>query len=153
MSTKNYRWSCTPQFSAALSVLIVLLAALFLPGCTSLQQGDATAKLAVTYATLKTIEAGDDHAVRAAEVVAIAREAKRFLNSETVTVALLEHSVRSRLPVDLSPADRLLADSLIGAVVAELETRVGIGVIDAEQRLVVNQVLGWIIDAASVYEV
>lgn len=149
MRTRNVCWPFTPQFNGLLLALTVLvIVALMLPGCASLERGDATARLAVTYAALKTIESGDDPAARAAEVAAIARDAQRFLDSETVTVALLEHAVRSRLPADLSPADRLLADALVDAVVAELETRVGLGVLDAGQRLVVNQVLGWIVGAA-----
>lgn len=133
----------------SLSAAVALAVAL--TGCTSINTSDATTQFAVRYATMKFVEKGSEPAVRAAKVVEVARDAKQFLNGETVTLDMLTEAVRVRLDdADLSPADRLLADALVATVANELAIRVGRGELAADQQLVVNAVLDWIIDAASV---
>lgn len=139
-------------------MIAALAASITLAGCTALQNfldsNGGTAELGVTYATMKYIEkAGDVDAqiARATRVRLVAEDVKETARGDSVTVEALKAYVMGRLPADLSPADRFLADALIEALVAELQQRVGIGVLDADQLLVVDTLLEWVIKATTYY--
>lgn len=135
----------TSRLQSTLGAIVIAVA---VSACGTLPTHDASARLAVTYATMKVIEAGDQPVTRAEKVASIARDAKRFLSGEAVSVGLLEDAVLARISTEnLSPADRMLAQALVGAVAAELEGRVGQGLLGADQVLVVNTVLDWVIVA------
>jgi hypothetical protein len=133
-------------------LLIAAVAALSMTGCATLQNNSGSARLVVSYATLKVIEAGkssEAQAERALNIRRIASDAKSFLDLESVSLEFLQSSVRARLAdLDLSPADRMLADGLVNLIVQELQLKVDSGVLSDDQRYRVSTVLGWVIDAA-----
>lgn len=135
------------------SVFVLILIAVFsLTGCQSLEKSPTTAKLAVGYATLKVIEnsAPEVRAERRAKINKIAQDAKKFISGEAVTLTLLESAIRGQVDfTKLSPADAYLANALISAVIQELQIRVGTGLLDPAQVLVVNTVLDWVIEATA----
>lgn len=122
-------------------------------GCATLTSNETSAKLVVSYATLKVIEAGktpEAQAERAAKIRQIAEESKTFLDTESVTLTFLESAVRSRLAgANLSPADRMLADALVVVVMDELKAKVSSGVLPEDERYRVSTVLGWVISATT----
>lgn len=140
-----------PFFCFALGLTLTIALAISLGGCTAIEQSPVTAKLATQYATLKVIGEGDDSAERAATIREIAADAKRFLDHDAVTLPGLHAAVMERVDMgSLSPADRLLANALIGAVVAELEARLGSGpgMIPPDDLYQIAEVLDWVIEAA-----
>lgn len=132
-----------------MKLILSVLTAMLLSGCAMLQQSPTTAHLAVTVATMKVVEAGDNPVERAQRVIAVANEAKRLIDNEAVTIDVLEEAIKNRLDQEpLAPSDRLLADALIITIADELRARVGMGLLDEQQRLTVSTVLGWVVRAA-----
>lgn len=135
-------------------VAVALGGGMQLQGCMSPGQNAGGEKLVIQYATMKVIEADRDAmAERAARIDEIARSAQVFFSGESADVALLSVEVRKRLPADLSPADRVLANVLIDAVMAELQARVGSGLVPPDKRWQVNAVLGWIRETTLFYSI
>lgn len=136
----------------AVTAALVLMCGVLFQGCASLGDNVATEKLMIQYATMKVIEA-DREAMpeRAAKISQIVVSAGSFFDSGTADVALLKAEVIKRLPADLSPADQVLANALIDSVVAELQSRVGNGLVSPDKRLQVQAVLGWIHEATQFY--
>lgn len=137
------------------SIASLLLVSLGLSGCASLQNfldgGNGASKLVVQYATLKYIgKAGDEaaQAARAERVKRVIEDVREVAKGDSVSVALLVEYVNAKLPANLDPADRLLANALIQAVANELSARVGDGVLDPDKLLLVEALLGWVSDAA-----
>lgn len=124
-----------------------VVATFTLSGCQTIQDNPAVARLAVEYATLKAIDEKPDRAARVAKIAGQVRA-----NAEggaSATVALIRTAVLAEIRWDkLDQADALLIRSLIDVAAAELEKRVGDGLIDPEQRLIVAEVAGWIESAA-----
>ncbi len=130
-------------------LLLAVVFAAVASGCATFRDNQPAARLAVTYATLKVIEGGDDQVARAQKILDIANDAKHFLDGDAVTLSALEQAVRDRLAAEeLSPADRLLADALVLTIAAELRERIGQGALGAEQRVTVSTVLDWVTQAA-----
>lgn len=131
---------------------VVLLAALLLAGCASTGAGSFNAgQLAIQYATLKVIDRNPE---KAARVHALANEALTWtMAGEYAALDELEARVRTRIVEEANPdpADMLLIDALLAATRAELEARIGDGVLDEATRVRVNEVLGWIIAATAPY--
>lgn len=146
MKAKKLLNTCAAYF-------VALLIPLALVACASFQQNLGSEKIVVQYATMKFIEADKANLPeRAAKIREVASEAKTFFDSSTATVPLLEQAVRDRIaPLQLSPADRVLATALIDTVVTELQTRVGKGLVPPDQVYQVSTVLGWIMDATEFY--
>ena len=139
---------------STLSITLALVCGFQLAGCASWGQNTATEKLVVQYATMKVVEADKGSmSERAAKIDKIAAAAQVFIDSDSVTIPLLQAEVVKRLPADLSAADRMLASALIDTVIAELKARVGDGIVPPEKLYQVNAVLGWIREAASFYQV
>lgn len=136
----------------ALILSVGLLAGCVTGGGTLPDPGTAqsVAKLAVTYGVLKYCEkAGDPaaQAARCARVKAFAGEAQKLAAGESVTIVALNAAIEAKLPADLSPADRILAIALIETIEQELMQRVGGNLLKPEQIVIVQQVLGWVVDA------
>src|SRR5690606_13156662 len=113
---------------------------------------DATEKLIVQVATMKFIESGDDRASKAVRIVRAAAQARVWLDMDGVTIADLRAAMMARINgADLEPSDKLLAAALVDVVAAELDVRIGAGVISPEKRATVNAVLAWVEQAASFY--
>lgn len=129
------------KFRGALAALCLTAV---LAGCGSLERHENTARLAVTYAALKGVENGLDPV----RMRAVAENAKAVVSGEAVTLVSLQDVITSQLTgLNLSPADRFLADSLVRAIAQELQLRIGTGVLSAEQKVEVAEVLQWVIDA------
>lgn len=120
-------------------------------GCAGQAGRDATAKMAVQYATLKVIENADDPLERRDRIVRLAELAIAAADGENVVVAELEARVRAAVPwQDLSPADTLLADYLITLTAAELESRTAGGPLMGETLVSAKVVLEWIVQVARI---
>lgn len=150
LQTRQYVWL---SYLAALALFCVLVV---LPGCAALKDNTASEKVLTQYAVMKVIEADRNNMpARAIRIHDIASQAKSFFDTGTTTLPDLAAEVNKRLePLNLSPADRLLASALIDTVVAQLQqtgaTQLS-GTLSAEQRLQVSTVLGWVADAAAFY--
>ncbi len=133
--------------------LLPLIAMLSLTTMTGCKQ-DATVKVAVTYATMKYIDAkGPEAAVnRAARVAAVANQALNAIEGEGFELSQFTTHLVQGLPANLDPADRTLAVALISLIGDELTGRIGEGVLDEEKRVKVRAVLKWITQATSYYE-
>lgn len=129
-------------FAAVLAVL---------SGCASFQ-GSATEKLVVQAATMKVIEAGSDRVEKAARIIAAADAARVWLDMDGVTLSDLRSAMVERIAAaDIEQSDKLLATALVDVVVAELNMRIGDGLISPEKRVRVNTVLSWVVQAAAFY--
>lgn len=133
------------KFWGAVAALY-LVAALQLAGCSTIERHENTARLAVTYATLKGVEKGLDPV----RTRAVAESAKAIVSGEAVTLTGLQEAIAAELAgLELSPADRMLANVLVSAIAQELQLRIGTGVLSPEQKVEVGQVLQWVIDATA----
>jgi hypothetical protein len=137
-------------------LFIAALLAVALSGCASFNTSGASEKLIVQAGTMKFIEAGSDapqeRAGKAARIVKAAAQARIWLDTDGVSIADLQVAMLERIAsADLAPSDKLLASALVEVVVAELNVRIGEGVISPEKRATVNSVLGWVEQAASFY--
>lgn len=129
-----------------LNLAAALVLGLYLAGCSTIERHENTARLAVTYATLKGVEKGLDPV----RTRAVAESAKAIVSGEAVTLAGLKEAISAELAgLDLSPADRFLADALVSAIAQELQLRIGTGVLSPEQKVQVSEVLQWVIDATA----
>lgn len=132
---------------ALLAVVILALA-----GCANFSGSSATEKLIVQVATMKFIEAGDDRAAKAAKIVSAAAQARVWLDTDGVSLSDLQSAMLARVnAADLEPSDKLLAAALVDVIAAELNARIGEGVISPEKKATVNAVLAWVEQAASFY--
>lgn len=133
-------------------IAIAALAAV-LSGCASFS-GSTTEKLIVQAATMKVVESGADRAAKAAKIVAAAEAAQTWIDTDGVTLADLRASMVQRIAAaDIEASDKMLATALVDVVVAELNARVGEGLISPEKKVTVNTVLGWVVQAAAFYYV
>lgn len=129
--------------------LLILPILLILTACATFKEHETTAKLVTQYATLKYLEKvpAAELDQRRERIRAIATDVKALATGET-SLILLQAAVSSQLDkAGLSPADRLLADGLVQVIVAELQQRIGSGVLSPEQLVQVSQVLDWVITA------
>lgn len=134
------------------SLIVSFVAVLALSGCATLGTGSAGEKLVIQAATMKVIEADEDRAAKAAKIRAAVDQARVWLDTDGVTLADLHAAIMGRLTsANLEPSDMLLASALVDVVVAELNARIGDGILDEDKRVRVNTVLGWIAEAASFY--
>lgn len=144
-------------FSLSCVLILVCIAGIVLAGCktTPTQTQTIAASIAVKYATAKYIEKAGEPALqkaRAARVVAVVDQIEGLASGDVqVTVDALVAYVAQRLPVDLSPADRVLAGALIDAAAAELKARIGEGTLPKDGLLQVRSVLQWVREGAAPY--
>ncbi|CAB4182537.1 hypothetical protein UFOVP1077_10 [uncultured Caudovirales phage] len=130
-----------------------LFATMFLlTGCATLQSNEPVAKLTIQVGVMKYVEAAPDRAVRAARVVDVVTQAKTLVDLNEVTLADVQAAVLVRLRASgLQPSDLILASALLDIVSNELNVKIGGGVLSADQKVTVNNVLGWVSQAASFY--
>jgi uncharacterized protein YceK len=133
-------------------IILAVLVTVVLSGCASFGTSGATEKLIVQAATMKFIESSDDRAGKAVRIVRAADQARIWLDTDGVTIADLQSAMMARInAADLEPSDKLLAAALVDVVAAELDVRIGAGVISPDKRATVNAVLAWVEQAASFY--
>jgi hypothetical protein len=145
--------AATAVKAVALFGCTVLMASVLL-GCRTTPENAVLHQVAVQYATGKYIESAPeaDYADRAQKVIAVAELAQALAADEAVTLDTLEIQVfRVVQNAPLSMADRVLANTLVAAVVAELRARVNAGVLSDQDRYRVGMVLGWVKQAAKIY--
>ena len=131
-------------FDVAKYAMVLVL--VFLVGCSILDKHQASAKLAVQYATMKYIDGDADKRDRTLKVTANARE----LAATGATLDAIHLAIRDSIDWNkLDDADKLLAVNLLNMVRDELKARFGDGVLDPDQVLAVNAVLDWIDEAAT----
>jgi len=131
-------------------VVVFILSALLLSGCSSnpSARDETLVGIAVQYATAKIVEQSSRPNTRDT-IVRIATDLKALASGEAVTLLALEEVVGGELnKLSLSPADRVLADALVSLVVAELQAKVGDGLLEPDQRVKVERILDLIISAA-----
>lgn len=146
----------SPPMKMFTALCLIVATVVVLSGCSTIQQqienNPDASKLAVQVATMKVIEAGNNAHERAVTTRSIVSAAKVWLDTEEVTVDLLHDKVMERVAtLSLSPSDKVLVTLLADMAVAELKKRVGDGLIPADKRVTVNQVLSWVDDAAKYY--
>lgn len=130
-----------------LSVLC-LAAALLQPACNIITERPVLAQVAVEYATIKVVQERPEYAARVIEIAGFLRD--HAGDTAATSVALLEVAVREQIQWEkLDAADSRLVDLLIAAVREELVARLGDGPLSPENALIVAQVAGWIVDAAT----
>lgn len=122
-------------------------------GCSMFQSINQS-KLIVQVATMKVIEARGpaEYQARAQNIISVGTEAKTWLDTNGVTLGFLRAAVDARIAkLHLAPSDQLLVGVLVDSAIAELQAKVGDGVIDPNKLYYVNQVLDWAIEAAHFY--
>jgi hypothetical protein len=142
--------------SRILAAALVLCAVLSVSACKTTptnQTALATAKIATQYATAKYIARvpAAEQAAKAARVRAVVVAVESIATGETVSLAVLEGAIRKQLPADLKPEDLIAINGLIAIVMAELQARVGDGLLNPDQRLQVSMVASWVIEATAFY--
>lgn len=129
----------------------LIVVALLLGGCAALEHVESsptTAALTLQYGTLKYI--GDDTG-KAQRVYDTAGSLATGIEDESVSLALLDDQMRAAINwQSLDAADTLLLNTLLAQLRAELESRMGTGLLSAEDRVRLQQVLTWVRDAALV---
>jgi PBP1b-binding outer membrane lipoprotein LpoB len=140
-------------------ILAAVLSIALLSGCTAVQwakDNPESAVLAVKSGTLAFVEQVDPvqrRVERAEEVIVVVNFILSQMDSSTsATVSTLTSSVKSQIDWNsLDAYERLLLDSLIYSIQQRLEDRVGSGILEDEDKVVVKQVLVWAKSAAEVY--
>jgi hypothetical protein len=133
-------------FFAPIAVLLVLAVAT-LEGCAVIEQSPMTAKLTVQQATLRVI--GED-VERAERVIALTGQISGYVEYEEITVELIDSYLRSQIDwPKLSLADAQLLVMLLDELRLRLDARIGDGVLDPNDKVVIQTVLDWVADAAS----
>lgn len=135
--------------------LVAVAAAMLLSACGTLQtigENDTVARDALTIVTYAAIEQSNDRADMARDIVAVAKDAKTWIDFDGVTINELADKARQRL----AQSDRELSEKagltlLLNRAEALLKKRISEGVLDPNAKVTVNAVLDWVIDAASVY--
>jgi type IV pilus biogenesis protein CpaD/CtpE len=134
-----------------LKKLIPVVATLLLVGCSSNPSAreEALIGLTVQYATAKYIE---ERPQSRETIVSVATAAKAIVGGDaTATLLTLQEFVSGELDkAGLSAPDRVLANALVSLIVAELQAKVGEGLIEPDQRIRVANILDLVIAAARV---
>jgi type IV pilus biogenesis protein CpaD/CtpE len=132
-----------------LNKLIPVVATLLLVGCSSnpSARDEAIVGITVQYATAKYIERKPSSRK---SIIYVAEAAKAVVGGDaTVTLLTLQEFVSGELDkAGLSAADRVLANALVSLIVAELQAKVGEGLIEPDQRVRVAKILDLVIAAA-----
>lgn len=123
--------------------------------CSTLKDNQAGLKLFTQYGVMKYFERWPDPAVRSKHADT-AREVlgalKATATGETVSIGSLRERALTEIArhVELTDADRLLASALVDALVTELATRVGEGVLSADKLVAVVAVIDWALEAVNI---
>lgn len=123
--------------------LIPLLAALFLVGCSTLQNRPADTAFAVQLATLEAIRAAADPLERQATIVNVVSELQNLVDQERVTVHELVSFVYSKVDWDSkTPSEELSIRYLTLRVAGAVRNEVGDGdLLGRERRVVLGDLL------------
>lgn len=145
----------THPLSLMFAAVIAVLMMVSMTACatfTPTQQLAAT--VGIQYATAKYIEHEPEakRDARAVKVINTAVALKAVAENATATVDTLQGEAYALIDrANLSTADKILANSIVAAVVEELRKRISTGVLKEDDKLVVVKVLDNIIAAANGY--
>jgi hypothetical protein len=131
---------------------IVAIIAMALAGCTFLQERPDVAKAGTQYGVIKLIKnsATEVRAERKQRIVRIATDVKETAPARPTTVAELKAAVVAEIAKhNLAAEDLVLINLVVDGVTKELLKRVGDGVLDANAKLQVDEVMDWIIEATA----
>lgn len=130
-------------------LFVVITLSIALAGCANWQavENSALPQAAIQYGTVKFIDNDTD---KAAEVQKIAGNLKAdFAESADATVENLYARAMQEIPwAKMAPEDEILLRALLVDLKEYLKQKVGDGVLDPDQRLKIEAVLGWIEQAA-----
>ena len=129
-------------------IYALVLSMFLLSGCALIQDEDRRLQLTVQYTTMKVIENSDD--ISAQRVVENVRRVRGVLDVQSeVTVTRLMEEVRGNVRWDrLDAADQLLLSAVLEEVEKEMLDRVGEGVVEEEDKIVLRTLLDWVEGAA-----
>lgn len=134
-----------------MNTIILIVLALLIAGCSTINLQDPAQRLAIQYATAKFIEKGETQK-RAAAIIEEADKAKTFFDVQGVPLSDIKSRIIERVrDRGLSPADTLLATALIDAVEMKIAEDIGRGIIGPDDKIRINWALDLIKKAAAVY--
>lgn len=109
-------------------------------------------RLVVQAATMKVIENAGRPAEKAERIVKAVELAKTLLLDTSVTVDVLRSALLKRVNEQGLPlSEKVLAIEVINVVSAEVESRVGQGLLSPDAIVSINTVLSWVESTASLY--
>jgi len=134
--------------------LAALLLAFSLTGCAMLDGNSLTASTAVQIGTIRLIQAADEPAERAEDIIVIVDLVNEQIDGDAITtVASASDAIRGFVDFDqLGPYEQILLDSLITAVQARLLEEIGSGRLDEQSVIRLKNFLGYARQAALVYK-
>lgn len=141
----------------SVKVLTLLAVGFLTVACASTPSEERRDRLGVQAATMLLIERSANPADKAVNIVASVSKVRTLLElTGDVSVADLRTALLQRLAEryesgKVSPLERLAALEAINSVADEVEARLGSGLLTAETRVKVGDVLTWITDAATLY--
>ena len=134
------------------SLFVSFCLALIFVGCATFEKHENSAKLVTQYAVMKFAEQSSPERrdERIANVKRIAEGVKALATNQEVSIEGLQSVVGAQIAkLGLSPADSFLAMALVQMVAEELKARVGDGVLSADAKLQVAEVMDWVIGATA----
>jgi hypothetical protein len=124
---------------------LVFMVFVLLVGCATIPDSFG-AKVAVQQGTLRAIQEDPEKARRALEIV---EKVRPSVDEDSVTVGLLVEYTRAQINwTKLTMADAQLLHMLLDYMQEELSTRIGAGILDAEQKASIERVLDWVQESA-----
>lgn len=132
-------------------IIVVCIVALLSLGCSSNPSAreEAIVDIAIQYGVAKYKEQSSDGERSEENIVRVATALKAVTAGDAVTLLTLQEFVDGEIAkLELSPADRVLANALVRLVVAEIQVKIGEGLLSPERRVRVDQILDLIIAAA-----
>lgn len=137
-------------------LILAAVAALTLSACSTTPDTARRDRLGVQATTMALIERADNPADKAARVIEAVEATRTMLELTDVSVGDLKGALLTRVAEryeagKLTPLERLAALEVITEVSAEVERRLGLGVLTADTRVKVNTVLDWVEDSARIY--
>jgi molecular chaperone DnaK (HSP70) len=119
-----------------------------------IEKSPLASSLVFKIATAKAIEKSDNRVERAQRIITIAEKAKSMLtDNESTSLDYVESAIRDNVKWDeLDESNKLVIDILIDLVRAEIDKKVGDGSLDPNDKLIISNILRWIIESAQMYD-
>lgn len=133
--------------------IILLITALTLSACATLDKHSAIVELAVSQAAMRYIEEAHptNRVDRARKVLSTIKQIRTVASGEGITITQLASIALAAIPSDLGPADRALALSVVNIASQELRNKLGDEVLTSDKMTQVLGVLNSIENAARIY--
>lgn len=132
--------------------LVMVALGVSLQGCASGPTNISAERIVVQAGVMKLVEKAARPAEKAARIVAAVDLAQTLLTDTTATVDTLRSALLKRVAErELPPSEKLLAIEVINAIAAEVEQRVGTGLLSPGAIVSINTVLSWVETTAAMY--